>query len=239
MGGAKDNSKAQQAAADKSYDAQVAAAQIAAAAQNQGLQMAIDENRNAYVDSYKNLSPYLNAGYAGLNAYKGLLGLSGAEAQQKQIAGIESMPGFQEQIKYGENALLQNASATGGLRGGNAQTSLAQFRPMLLNQAIQQQLGQLGNFQQQGFNAINNLNNARLGASSGISNAYSQMGSANANAALTAGNRPFVAESAAGPGKLQGALSGAATGASAGAAFGPWGAGIGGAVGAIGGAASK
>lgn len=205
------------------------AAAKAAAEETKQLQMAINEQRAAYSDAQGNLSPYTQAGTQALGAYQGLLGLGGADAQQAAINQLQSMPGFQEQIKYGENALLQNASATGGLRGGNTQTALSQFRPMLLNQAIQQQLGQLGGLQQQGFNAASNLNNVRVGSAGGISNAYAQIGQTNANAALAGSG---------GPSKGQAALGGAATGAAAGSAFGPIGTAIGAGVGAIGGYAS-
>lgn len=207
-------------------------AKKAAAEQTRQLEMAIAEQRAAYSDAKKNLSPYLDAGSGALSAYQGLIGLLGPEAQQSAISQLQSMPGFQEQIKYGENAILQNASATGGLRGGNVQTGLAQFRPMLLNQAIQQQLGQLGGLQQQGFNAATNLSNVRAGAAGGISNAYSQIGSANANAALV-GSRGGSLGGMAG-----GALGGAATGAALGSVIPGVGTVIGAGVGALAGGLS-
>lgn len=208
-------------------------AKKAAAEETKQLQMAIAEQRAAYGDAQQNLSPYTQAGTQALGAYQGLLGLGGADAQKQAIAQLESMPGFQEQIKYGENALLQNASATGGLRGGNAQTALAQFRPMLLNQAIQQQLGQLGGLQQQGFNAATNLNAARTGTAGGISNAYAQIGQTNANAALAGGGRGGGAGAIAG-----GALGGAATGAAIGSVVPGIGTAIGAGVGATAGGLS-
>jgi hypothetical protein len=73
-----------------------------------------------------------------------LIGLQGPEAQQQAISGFEQSPLFQSMQQQGENAILQNASATGGLRGGNVQAALGQFRPQLLNQLIEQQYGRLG-----------------------------------------------------------------------------------------------
>lgn len=205
------------------------AAAKAAEEETKQLQMAIAEQRAAYGDAQGNLSPYTQAGSQALGAYQGLLGLSGAGAQQAAINQLQSMPGFQEQIKYGENAILQNASATGGLRGGNTQTALSQFRPMLLNQAIQQQLGQLGGLQQQGFNAASNLNNVRIGSAGGISNAYAQIGQTNANAALAGSGR-----SGGGAGSIAGgALGGAATGAAIGSVVPGIGTAIGAGVGAV------
>ena len=73
-------------------------------------------------------------------------GDAGRAAQQAAISQIESSPFLQSQIEQGERALLQRASATGGLRGGNIQAALAQFRPQMLQQAIEQQYGRLGGF---------------------------------------------------------------------------------------------
>lgn len=103
-------------------------------------------------------SPYTQAGsnaLGGINQYgqgglqafqqqQALSGGLGAAAQQQAIGGLESSPIFQALARQGEDAILQNASATGGLRGGNVQGALAQFRPGLLNQFAQQQFGNLG-----------------------------------------------------------------------------------------------
>ena len=73
-----------------------------------------------------------------------LAGLSGPEAQQAMIEQIEMSPEFQETVRQGEEAMLQRASATGGLRGGNLQGALAQFRPQMLTDAISRKYSQLG-----------------------------------------------------------------------------------------------
>ena len=48
---------------------------------------------------------------------------------------------------------MANAAATGGLRGGNTQRALAQFRPALLSQLINQRYEQLGGLSGQGLQA--------------------------------------------------------------------------------------
>lgn len=85
-----------------------------------------------------------------LSAQRDLLGLNGPEAQASAYNQIEKSPIFTGLIKQGETGILQNASATGGLRGGNTQGALAQFRPALLNQLIQQQYSNLGGLTQVG-----------------------------------------------------------------------------------------
>jgi len=84
----------------------------------------------------------------------------GAQGQQQAINQFEQSPMFQALARQGEDALLQNAAATGGLRGGNLQGALGQFRPALLNQQIQQQFQNLG-----GITTLGQQSAAGVGAS--------------------------------------------------------------------------
>jgi len=79
---------------------------------------------------------------------------SGSEAQKAAISAIEQGPEFTELAKQGETGILSNASATGGLRGGNTQGALAQFRPSLLNSLINQQYERLGGLSGMGMSSI-------------------------------------------------------------------------------------
>lgn len=126
------------------YFAQKGAAEEAAGAQREASQAAIAEQRRQQAEMERLLAPYMQAGQGALGAQQALLGLGGPEAQQAAIAQLESSPQFQAMVQQGEGAILQNASATGGLRGGNTQAALAQFRPAMLSQLIQQQMAQLG-----------------------------------------------------------------------------------------------
>ena len=108
-----------------------------------------------YVKSLFN--PYSQGGSNALQAQQNLLGLGGDGAQSAAISQLNNSPYMQELMKQGESALLQNASATGGVRGGNTQGALAQFRPGMLNQLIQQQYANLGGLSSMGFNANSQL----------------------------------------------------------------------------------
>jgi hypothetical protein len=110
------------------------------------------------------LQPYAQAGVGSLQQQQALLGLLGPEAQQQAISQLEQGAGFQAQVRQGEEALLQNASATGGLRGGNIQAALAQFRPQMLQQAIEDQYGRLGGLTALGQTTSQNI--AQLGQAS-------------------------------------------------------------------------
>jgi hypothetical protein len=91
-------------------------------------------------------------------------------------------------MEQGENAILQNASATGGLRGGNVQAALAKFRPQLLNQLIQQRFQNLGGITSIGQNAAAGTGNAGMNSANQITNLLQQQGAAQAGAALASGN---------------------------------------------------
>ena len=98
-------------------------------------------------------------------------------------------PQFTALQQQGENAILANASATGGLRGGNTQGALAQFSPQLLAQLIEQQYGRLGQMTTIGQNSVAGVGSAGQNSSQNISNLLQQQGAAVAGGQIAAGNR--------------------------------------------------
>ena len=107
---------------------------------------------------------FADVGSQAIQQQMALLGLGvSPEQQQQSIAAIQGGPQFAALQQAGEQSILQNASATGGLRGGNVQGALAQFSPQLLNQLIQQQIGQLGQLSAQGLGAAGQLQQGGLG----------------------------------------------------------------------------
>jgi len=113
--------------------------------------------------------------------------LTPEQLQQQAISGIEGGAGFQALARQGEESILQNASATGGLRGGNVQGALAQFRPALLNQFIEQQYGRLGGMASLGQASAAGVGAAGQNAATRIGEAYTQAGQARAGNALAQG----------------------------------------------------
>lgn len=164
------------------------AAGKAADAQSEASEAGIAEQRRQYDKMVELLSPYVKAGGAALTGQQDILGLSGEYAQQKAIAGIESSPYFQATAKQGESAILQNASATGGLRGGNTQGALAQFRPQLLNQLVQQQYQNLGGITQLGQSSAAGQASAGMQSAGNIGNLLAQSGQAQAGGIIGAQN---------------------------------------------------
>jgi len=168
-------------------NAQSDAAESAAGAQTASSAASIAEQRRQFDAVQKLLAPYSGAGEQSIAAQQSLLGLSGADAQRQAIAGIESSPQFQSMMKQGENAILQNASATGGLRGGNVQATLAQFRPQLLSQLIESQFSKLGTVSGLGQASAAGQAAAAQQTGANIGNALTQQGQAAAGAALASG----------------------------------------------------
>jgi hypothetical protein len=163
-------------AASKAGKAQVAAADAGAA-----------EQRAAREEMRRLLQPYVAAGGPALEAQMGALGLSGTEAQQAYVAEQEQSPIFQALARQQEEAILQNASATGGLRGGNVQGALAQFRPALLNQFLTQQYDRLGGMTALGQQSAAGVGTAGMQSATSIAGLLGEAGAARAGSALGVG----------------------------------------------------
>jgi len=155
-------------------------------------QKAVEEQKKQYEEFQKLLAPYIQSGtqaLTGFGAYQAaglgavptlqryaaagvpaleeqqaISGLLGPERQRQAIAKIEQGGGYQAQVQAGEEAILQRASATGGLRGGNVQAALGQFRPALLQQAIENQYSRLGGLTALGGTVARDLATSGQGA---------------------------------------------------------------------------
>lgn len=172
------SSRSQRRASDSASEAQMYASDRSIEAQERALEKLREQ-----------LAPYMNAGVEGLQGQRDLLGLGlGAPgAQEAAIQKIAQGDQFKALTAEGENAILQNASATGGLRGGNTQGTLAQFRPQLLNQLIEQQYNRLGGLTSLGQNAAAGVGNAGIATGQGIARSFGDIGAAQAGNALAHG----------------------------------------------------
>ena len=166
---------------------QSSAANDAAGAQTAAAQLGIDEQRRQFDAARALLQPYVSAGTGALSGQQNLLGLNGAPAQQGAYDMLQNSPAFTSLTQTGENAILQNASATGGLRGGNTQAALAQFRPALLAQLVQSQFQNLGGLTQIGANAAAGTGTAGMNTGNNVTQLLAQQGASQAGAALAGG----------------------------------------------------
>jgi len=161
-------------------DAASEAAGIQAGAAGAG----IAEQRRQFDALQALLKPYTEAGVPALEAQQAFLGLKGPEAERAAIERISGGETFQALAKQGEEALLQSASATGGLRGGNIQGALAQFRPQMLNSLIEQQYGRLGGMTQLGQRSAAGVGAAGMETGTNVANLLGQQGAALAGGEL-------------------------------------------------------
>lgn len=165
------------------------------------------------------LGGYANAqnGYtSALNQYGGTLGqlnnltgANGVEAQQAAINGLKANPLYTTSMNLGQQAILANASATGGLRSGNTNYSLGYLPGQVLSNVMQTQIGnlgtslngssglltgygnqvaQFGNLINVGENAAAGTGQAAMQTGNNITNLTGQIGAAQAGGTLGSAN---------------------------------------------------
>jgi hypothetical protein len=170
-----------------SSKAQKSAAKKASAAQTQAADKGIAEQRRQFDAMQQLMAPFVKGGTDAFSQMMAISGAAGPEAQQALIEQIQAGPEYGSLIRSGEEAILQSASATGGLRGGNVQEALAKFRPEILSSLINQKYSQFGNIAGMGQAAAAGQSAAGMNMASNIGNLYGQQGAAQAGAQLARG----------------------------------------------------
>lgn len=163
------------------------AAKEASKAQQNASQQGMEEQRRQFEALQALMKPYVESGTGALAGQNDLLGLNGFDKQQSAIGNIENSPFFKSQYQQAENALLQNASATGGLRGGNFQEALADNRSNMLFQNVQGQLQNLSGVAANGQSAAAGLGGNGLQFGQNIAQGYQDIGQAQAGYQLGKG----------------------------------------------------
>jgi len=181
-------SSAARKAASTAAAAQESAAGEASQAQLEATRLGIEEQRRQFDAIQALFRPYIDAGGGALARQLDLIGIGGADRQQEAIRAIEMGPEFASMVRQGEEGILQNAAATGGLRGGNVQQALAKFRPEVLSSLLNQQYSRLGGISALGQNSA--AGQAAQGQAFGanMANLYNQQGQSLANLATQRGD---------------------------------------------------
>lgn len=202
------------------------AAEDASAAQQATGMAGIAQQNKQFEAIQKLLAPYVQAGSGvdgkggSLQAQMDLAGLGAPGAQQQAIDALMKGPQFTSQLKQGENSILSNASATGGLRGGNTQAALAQFSPALLASTINDQYARLGGLTSLGQNAAAGVGNAGMQTGNNITSLLGGIGASQAGNALAQGR--IGANTVNGIGQAFGAYYGAYGGGGGGGGTPSW-----------------
>lgn len=147
----------------------------------------IEEQRRQFDEINKLLFPYVSAGESGLSGQLALLGFGGPDAEQAAIERIQKSPTFSALSKAGEEGILSNASATGGLRGGNVQSALSQFRPGLLASLIDSQYNKFAGLSSIGQSSAAGVGAAGQTSANNITELLQRMGSSQAAQAIANG----------------------------------------------------
>ncbi|MEG3166393.1 hypothetical protein U1701_17570 [Sphingomonas sp. PB2P19] len=163
-------------ASQKAMEAQTAAA-------NRG----IDIQQKQYETTRADYMPYTQAGVKAIGGYGDLLGTNGADAEAAAVAQLRNSPFFQQNLDDANENLLQTASATGGVRGGNTAGAVGELSPKLLQQYYQQAMTGYGNLAQLGLGATGSVSNADLSNANAATSLTGQIGQAQATNYLTKG----------------------------------------------------
>ena len=120
------------------------AANKAADAQSYASDQAIAAQRSEFDKSIELLRPYTDVGAEAIGMQRAFTGLGTPEDEQAQIDAVMGSPEYAALISSGEEGILQNAAATGGLRGGNTQKALSEYRPSILAGLLERRYNRLG-----------------------------------------------------------------------------------------------
>ncbi len=161
------------------------ASRKAQAAQLDFLNRALSAEQAQAAQDRADLTPYRESGVASLGQRDDLLGLHGNEAQQTGIDQVMASPWYQALYRNGLEANLQNASATGGIRGGNEVRSLADFGSDTLATSIDRLLKQLNGAAGMGLGATGTGIQAGQNTTNQIANNYGAQGQVTAGGILT------------------------------------------------------
>jgi hypothetical protein len=175
-------------ASKKAAETAATGATTAATTQANAIGEGIDETKRQFDAMQKLLDPYVQAGNKSLSAQNDLAGLNGPDAQRAAMETISNGPEMIGLTQQGENAMLQSGAATGGLRGGNMQGALAQFRPQMLSSLINQQYGRLSGITQMGQASAAGVGAAGMQQGANVANLLGQQGAATAGGQLGSAN---------------------------------------------------
>ena len=170
------------------------AANKAAKIQAKGAEAGIAEQRRQFDITQGNLQPFQEAGVGALGQQQALLGLSGQDAQNEAFAAFNESPGQKFIRDRAQRNLTRNASAIGGLGGGNVRSALVEQGAGFAQQDFTNQFGRLGQMAGQGQSATNSLgqfgaqsagNIANLGIAGSQARASGILGGAQAESQFT------------------------------------------------------
>lgn len=177
-----------------SAGATVAGSALAADATNNATNAAVNEQNTALNQQATLSAPYRGLGTTALPQYEALLGIGKGANSATTLSALQNTPGYQFTQQQGEQGILNQASASGGV-SGNTLTALDQYNTGLADQTYQTALGNA-----QGAVGLGQA--AAAGQASNIGTAAGTIGSALINQGNTSAG--IYANEAAGLSKIAG-----------------------------------
>ncbi|WP_260598854.1 hypothetical protein [Sphingomonas endolithica] len=166
----------QKKASQKATDAMVAA-------MNRGI-----DTQNAFQQQIRtDYMPFTEAGVKAIGGFGDLLGTNGAGAQGTAVDNLKLSPFYQQSLDDANENLLQTASASGGVRGGNTAGAIGQLSPAILAQYYQQALSGFGTMAQLGLGAQGTVTQTGANTTDNVTNLMGQIGQAKAGNYLNKG----------------------------------------------------
>lgn len=163
------------------------ASRKAEAARMEYLGKALDEQRRQFDLTRADYGPLLSLLAPSVSRLGDGIGLNGTEKQQAFMDLVQTSPQLAAQLRNGEEAILANASATGGIRGGNVQRGLADFRADRFASELDRQLAQLAGAAGLGSGATDSVSAFGANTANNVSNLFARQGEARAGGILTRG----------------------------------------------------
>lgn len=166
----------QKKAAQKATDAMIAA-------YNRGI-----DTQNAFQQQTRSdYMPYTQAGTAAIGGLGNLIGTNGTEDQAAALSELKDSPLYSSLFSNGREALLQNASATGGLRGGNFERASMDFGADTLASVYESATAKLRDLAGLGIGAQGTVTQAGSNVANNVTDLQGNIGTAQANNYLAKG----------------------------------------------------
>lgn len=163
------------------------ASRKAEAAQIAALDRAMGVVNDQYNTTRADYAPFREGGLQGLERLLTLMGFNGADQQGAGLDALRESPMFQRRYQAGQDAVLANASATGGLRGGNTQRSLYNLGEDTFAATLNEELARLAGLTGIGSGATDAVAGFGANRASTVADLFGQQGDARAQGLLTRG----------------------------------------------------
>jgi hypothetical protein len=165
--------------------ASASASKKAAKAQTDAASQQAAVQRYAYDTTRKDLKGYRDAGTNALGAVNYELGLG---AKPANYAGFQATPGYAWQLDQGTKAIDRSAANSGNLFSGETGKALQGYGQGLASQEYGNYFNRLYGLTNMGQNAAAQTGQAAQNYANGASNAFANMGNAQAAGAIGQGN---------------------------------------------------